>query len=182
MPEGSYLISTGFDASSLELNVIRKFRFFAAGRVHEVRVAHSQCIWQVICDGKLVERKAHKRNDSTGNVVFQVLLEDGVALHAVLHMDFDWQSLGMVWKYSLTVNSMVVPAVWTKQQGEIRIGEKLPVAYGQIRLNLDSHKLPKNLNLSRLRNHHFSLNRKIRFLKEFPLIRPLVHTKLTFEG
>jgi len=127
-PEGSYLISTEFDASSLDLNLVRMFRFIAEGREHEVRVAHMDCIWQVLCDGKLVERLAHKMRDNNGEARFDVTTASGRKLKAVVAMQ--WQHRAMVWRYNLNVNGVEVVQCWTQANGDDEAGHPKVVCEG----------------------------------------------------
>mmetsp|Transcript_112131 Transcript_112131/g.349464 ORF Transcript_112131/g.349464 Transcript_112131/m.349464 type:complete len:318 (+) Transcript_112131:70-1023(+) len=116
--DGSYLISTGFDATNLRgLNVIRIFRFAALGESHELQVSHHECIWQVLYDGKLVERLVHRLNDNNGSASFKLEVGQGVKLEAALRMT--WLNLAMVWRYTLRVNGVEIPHCWSKVQGDV---------------------------------------------------------------
>jgi len=117
-PDGSYLISTEFAAANLSsLHVIRIFRFMARGAVHEVQVSHKECIWQVIFDGRVVERAVHKLKDNNSEVSFRLEVDSGQRLDAVLKMT--WNSLAMVWRYTLTVQGVEIPLYWSKGKGDI---------------------------------------------------------------
>lgn len=117
-PDGSYMISTGFDAANLrDLNVIRKFRFAASGDTHELEVAHWDCIWQVVFDGKIVDRVVHRLKDNNGEASFKLEVAGGKRLDAGLHMT--WLSVKGIWRYTLVVNSVEIPHCWSKVQGDI---------------------------------------------------------------
>lgn len=121
-PDGSYLIQPDFDAP-LDINVIRKFRFIACGRVHEVELAHDHSVWEVIADRKVIERKAHGMTDMSGEVRFSIEAADGQLLDTCLQMKFSLKEV--LWKYLLIVNGVDIPACWTKTGGDL-VGCEMP--------------------------------------------------------
>mmetsp|Transcript_33034 Transcript_33034/g.92770 ORF Transcript_33034/g.92770 Transcript_33034/m.92770 type:complete len:303 (+) Transcript_33034:74-982(+) len=118
-PDGSYLISPHFEATEVMLNIVRKFRFQASGDVHEVQLAHKDCIWQVIVDGVFVDRVAHTIQDNSGEARFEIPTAGGQRVGGAVHAE--WASDGAArkhkWQYALVVNDVEVPASWTKQEG-----------------------------------------------------------------
>lgn len=117
MPEGSYIIAPSFDAASLELNTLRKFQFVVGEAIHEVALAHLENIWQVVFDGKLIERRAHTWRDNTGEACFKVPGPGGEQLPARMGMRWDFGR--MLWDYTLHVNGTYVPHCWIKTSGQI---------------------------------------------------------------
>jgi len=118
-PEGSYMICPDIDASTLELNIIRKFRFTVCGQLHEVRVAHFDCIWQVVVDGHLVDRVAHKLVDNSGEARFYVKALDGSGWRLKALVRMLWIPRGKVWHYNLAVAGQDVPMCWSKVAGDV---------------------------------------------------------------
>lgn len=118
-PSGSYLISPEIDASCLDLNIIRKWRFLACGKTHEVAAAHRNCVWEIILDGNIIDRQTHTLRENVGEVGFDIKVGDGVMVKASLHMK--WNSRQMIWQYELTANSTAIPLCWTKLGGEIPV-------------------------------------------------------------
>mmetsp|Transcript_65017 Transcript_65017/g.101493 ORF Transcript_65017/g.101493 Transcript_65017/m.101493 type:complete len:313 (+) Transcript_65017:91-1029(+) len=110
-PDGSYIIAPRFEVPELEALIVRKFRFRAGHEQHEVQVAHSDCVWQVIVDGNLISRECHRMRDNNGHVSFEIEASPQVHLPAVLQMT--WGGRESKWQYSLAVNSTEVPAYWT---------------------------------------------------------------------
>lgn len=124
--EGSYLISTELKAPSFDGEVVRRFRFIANGHTHEVRVAHRECIWQIDCDGNVVDRITHRLKEDVGQSSFELKAHNGEKLKAMLHMT--WQSDKLRWKYTLNVNAKEVPHCWSKVEGDLGVADKdLPV-------------------------------------------------------
>merc|ERR1719272_226705 len=111
--EGSFMISPSFVVSEADLNVTRKFQFiigeFKDG-LHEVTLAHEHCVWQVVCDGVLIAREAHRLADNNGDASFLVNVAPGLHVRAIVHML--WLSKERLWSYKLTVNGVDVPASW----------------------------------------------------------------------
>jgi len=105
-PDGSYIIAPSFEVPELEALVVRKFRLKAGHHQHEVQVAHSDCVWQVVVDGNLVSRECHRMRDNDGHVSFNIEAH----LPAVLEMR--WAGKENKWQYALTVNNTEVPAYW----------------------------------------------------------------------
>lgn len=126
-PDGSYLISTEFVTDGLDLNVVRKFRFIAVGHEHEVQIAHSDCVWQVVVDREFVERVAHSMRESSGEARFTIKAADGRAMPTIVRML--WHSRSMVWRYSLSVNGMDIEACWTKAHGPVKPPVASPVVF-----------------------------------------------------
>lgn len=114
-PDGSYLIQTEIDATEVDLNLVRKYRFVAHGELHEVHVAHYDWIWQVVLDGALVDRVAHKRSENNGEAHFEVPGPGGSRLPAAVSME--WKQRGSVWQYAFAVAGTDVPAYWTQAKG-----------------------------------------------------------------
>jgi len=151
-PDGSYLICPDIDASHLALNIVRKFRFSAGGQVHEVQIAHGDGIWQVISDGHLVDRVAHKFEDTSGEAHFNIQAADGLRLRTMVFMRWIKKASGPPeiqedrdtamgnrygfgdpdgsWRYDLNVNGVRVPVCWTKVRGDL-IGAGPPPAVTQ---------------------------------------------------
>lgn len=137
-PDGSYLISTEIDVANLDnLHLIRKFRFKARGNEHEIWISHRDCIWQVLCDGKLIERAVHKLSDSNGKAFFKLEVADGRRLDAALHMT--WNGAALLWRYRLTVNNVEIPLCWSKVVGNVHPPPELPEL-----LPADSAEIPGN--------------------------------------
>jgi len=131
-PEGSYLIQTEIPAENFNLHVIRKFRFVLQGVLREVQVAHWDWIWQIMLDGKIVDRVAHEKSIEVGESNFDVRAEDGTRLPAAIHMA--WQPKINIWRYRLYVAGAEVPVCWTKATGDVQppseppvIGEDIPL-------------------------------------------------------
>lgn len=115
MGEGSYTIATGFSSQGMEDNACRKFQFLIDSDLHEVVVAHKECIWQVALDGALIEQEAHSLNDSEGKVHFEVPNPGGPQIIGILSMS--WKMKDFRWEYNLSVGGIPVPASWTKVRG-----------------------------------------------------------------
>lgn len=124
-PDGAYIISPQVDARELDLNVVRKFSFVALGKLHEVCVAHSDCIWQVLSGGNLVDRIAHKISDSSGEAAFDIEVAPEQKVRATVSMT--WDSYKWLWRYTLTIqtegvcgtHSQDVPFSWSKISGQV---------------------------------------------------------------
>lgn len=115
-PEGSYLICPDIPTDHLQLNVIRKFRFTLADVPYEVEIAHYNCIWQVVCNGSVVERKVHTMYCTSAEIRFDIPVgEQRVRVPAVASMV--WQEQEQVWHYQLAVDSVDVPVYWCKKHG-----------------------------------------------------------------
>lgn len=117
-PDGSYLLQTVIDASALNLNIVKKFRFVAYSVIHMVELAHSDCIWQVVLDGKVVERVVHLLSDAHGKADFTLHCGKGRILKAVAEMSWEKRQAG--WNYTLTVNGLMVNHHWAKSSGEVK--------------------------------------------------------------
>eukprot|EP00929_Paragymnodinium_shiwhaense_P091509 TRINITY_DN51428_c0_g2_i1.p1 TRINITY_DN51428_c0_g2~~TRINITY_DN51428_c0_g2_i1.p1 ORF type:complete len:323 (-),score=57.84 TRINITY_DN51428_c0_g2_i1:149-1117(-) len=124
-PDGSYLICPDFVADGMDLQIIRKFRFLACGYIHEVAIAHHDCLWHVVVDGNVVERQPHRLRDCHGEITFDIQAFDGQVLRAGMHMN--WSARTMTWVYQLTVNCKDIPVCWTKCGGETCAPAELPV-------------------------------------------------------
>lgn len=116
MPEGSYTIATHFEADSL-LTFVRKYRFLVHGECHEIGLAHANWAWQVVFNGIILHHSASLASTVFDSAHLQVNVGRGQALDARISMQ--WQSLRMIWVYTLTVNGTAVPACWTKRTGDI---------------------------------------------------------------
>lgn len=116
-PDGSYLISPVFQPSDIELNVVRKFKFVVDTEIHEVKVAHDDCIWQVLHKGSLVDRVSHRLAGNSGEASFDVETRAGHKLRACVYMK--WQHFKMVWKYRLVVHGVEVPIIWNRITGKV---------------------------------------------------------------
>lgn len=123
-PDGSYLIQPDFDAS-LEMNVIRKYRFEACGKLHEVELTHDHGVWEVIADRKVVDRKAHGMTDMSCEARFNIEAANGELLDACVRMRYDL--ILVIWKYSMTVNGVDIPIYWTKTKGVVQPPVEPPV-------------------------------------------------------
>lgn len=130
-PEGSYLIQTEIPSENFDLHVIRKFRFVVQGVLREVQVAHWDWIWQIMLDGKIVDRVAHNKQDELGDSHFEVRTEDGVRLPADIQMF--WQPRMNIWKYRLYVAGIEVPMCWSKATGDIQPPSEPPVIGDDVR-------------------------------------------------
>jgi hypothetical protein len=117
--DGSYLIAPSFEVPELELHIVRRFRFRAGHELHELSVAHSDCIWQVVCDGALVARECHRMKDNSGEVSFNIQVAPELEVYAALQMS--WVALERKWRYVLTVNHVDVPAYWVKGQEPLEV-------------------------------------------------------------
>lgn len=142
-PDGSYLIHTEIDSAVLEPNVVIRFRFVAYGIVHRVDMAHSDCIWQIALDGKVVEREVHTLSDSQGEVPFRVRCERGLPLDAIAQMSLD-RGKGS-WNYVLRVNGVQVNPHWNKWKGELKPAQE-PVRVTESRSEIEA-RLKKDLAL-----------------------------------
>jgi len=116
-PDGSYTIATSFSAEGLSLNTVRKYRFTTQGIFHEVEIAHFDWVWQVIHNGVILSRQSHQMRESEKSISFQVDALGGHKLNVEVSML--WDQRKMIWKYSLSVNHILVPACWTKTGGEV---------------------------------------------------------------
>lgn len=125
MPEGSYMISTGFDADSLNLNTIRRYKFIALGTCHEVSIAHKEDCWQVVVNGVLIERQGHNWKDNNGECSFAVPLPDGNKLDGQFNMT--WTNAKLVWKYELRINHMLIEPSWIKMKGDTPASVNPPI-------------------------------------------------------
>eukprot|EP00746_Dinoflagellata_sp_MGD_P001063 gnl/MRDRNA2_/MRDRNA2_101969_c0_seq1.p1 gnl/MRDRNA2_/MRDRNA2_101969_c0~~gnl/MRDRNA2_/MRDRNA2_101969_c0_seq1.p1 ORF type:complete len:364 (+),score=65.93 gnl/MRDRNA2_/MRDRNA2_101969_c0_seq1:74-1165(+) len=117
MKEGSYVISTQFDAANIDLNVVRKFQFMLEDQIQEVKIAHWDSIWQVVLNLAVVERQSHTNKQNVGQMKFVIRSPSGVQMHAIL--DMLWDKPSLLWNYVLTVNGVDVPACWCKHGGTI---------------------------------------------------------------
>jgi len=113
--DGEYTISTGFDAGNVVQNACRKFKFLLDGNLHEVIVAHQECLWQVALDGKLVDQECHALKENSGRAEFKVVAATGEKVPARLEMT--WSLIDMRWAYDLQVGGVSVPAYWNKVKG-----------------------------------------------------------------
>lgn len=116
-PDGSYTIATEFSAVGMALNIVRKFRFTARGELHEVEVAHADWVWQILHNGRLLDRKQHSVWENTGSCRFQIDVPGTGQLEVEVLMS--WDLIKMIWFYSLLVNRMSVPPHWSKFRGEM---------------------------------------------------------------
>jgi len=116
-PDGSYTIATSFSADGMPLNIVRKFRFTARGELHEVEVAHADWVWQIIQNGRLLDRRQHSVWENTGSCHFQIDVTGGEQLEAEVLMS--WDMTKMIWFYSLLVNRLSITPYWTKFRGEM---------------------------------------------------------------
>mmetsp|Transcript_44715 Transcript_44715/g.103389 ORF Transcript_44715/g.103389 Transcript_44715/m.103389 type:complete len:307 (-) Transcript_44715:29-949(-) len=123
-PDGSYMIQTDIDASMLDLNIVRKFRFCAQGHPHEVAIAHREYIWQVVVDEKVVDRVSHKQSDDDGEASFHVKVDESLVLPGLVCMT--WDSARCLWIYILTINGVQVPTSWSKAKGVVAGGTSVP--------------------------------------------------------
>jgi len=127
-PDGSYLITPSFDISEVEMNIVRKFQFMlgdaGSQRLHEVRVAHSDCIWQVSVDGHLVARESHRITDCSGEADFIMTGPSGEHVPSIVTMEWPASidaATCRAWIYRLVVNGMEIPACWTKVGGPVQL-------------------------------------------------------------
>jgi len=120
LPDGSYTIATGFSSVGITKHACRKFRFEAAGRLHEVVVAHqaSERLWLISLDDELVDQERHGILEMTGNTDFDVPVASGERLRACLRMF--WSLTEFRWCCSLTVGSVAVPPSWSRGRGRMR--------------------------------------------------------------
>jgi len=137
-PDGSYLIQPVFDAP-LDLNAIRKFRFKACGRLHEVELTHEHGVWEVIADKKVIDRKAHGMTDMSSEVRFDIQAADGQLLDTCVRMRFSLKEV--LWKYFMSVNGVDIPACWTKTKGDIP-DCGTPIIVSEAETALDGTSLP----------------------------------------
>lgn len=136
-PDGAYLIQPHFDAGELDLNIVRKFNFIAHGRVHEVSVAHSCFKWQVLCNGNVIDQVAHKRSDSSGEVVFDIEVAPREKVHATFSMT--WENAKWQCQYDLKVRTegisgshiQRVPFSWSSVGGEVAGLEPLVIVQSE---------------------------------------------------
>lgn len=118
-PDGSYTIATSFSSDCLQLNTVRKFHFTARGDLHEVEIAHQDWVWQIIHNGCLLDRRSHSVWENSGNCRFQVDVAGSAKLDVEVLMS--WDTIKMLWLYTLLVNHMAVPPYWTKVRGELSV-------------------------------------------------------------
>lgn len=123
-PDGSYLIQPAFDATQLQLNIVRRWSFLALGEVHSVSVAHKEYIWQVMVDDKLVERMAHAYLQDDAVAHFDVVL---LTAKVKARLDMTWDTSRFIWRYVLTVNGIHVPICWSKVHGDTAVVQSPPV-------------------------------------------------------
>lgn len=127
MPDGSYTIAVQFDSQNFSsVNVIRKFRFLTHDILHEVGVAHSEAIWQVVLDGHLAERRSHHWTDNNGMLDFDVPISSTSSPSPTFRddmvrgrMEMEWSSREMKWVYFLRVNGVPIPCAWMKAKGDL---------------------------------------------------------------
>lgn len=124
-PDGSYVICPDIPTDHLDLNVIRKFLFSLAKDEYEVEVAHDDCIWQVVCNGNVLERKSHTMQCKSDQIPFDVQVgEQRLRVPAIVSMT--WQPEKMLWDYSLSVDNVDVPVYWTKMHGQVFASARVP--------------------------------------------------------
>eukprot|EP00450_Noctiluca_scintillans_P034385 CAMPEP_0194543284 /NCGR_PEP_ID=MMETSP0253-20130528/85525_1 /TAXON_ID=2966 /ORGANISM="Noctiluca scintillans" /LENGTH=256 /DNA_ID=CAMNT_0039390025 /DNA_START=138 /DNA_END=905 /DNA_ORIENTATION=- len=123
-PDGSYLIQPAFDATQLQLNIVRRWSFLALGEVHSVSVAHKEYIWQVMVDDKLVDRMAHAYLQDDAAAHFDVVL---LTAKVKARLDMTWDTARFVWRYVLTVNGVHVPICWSKVRGDAAVVQVSPL-------------------------------------------------------
>lgn len=124
-PDGSYMIQTEIDVSHVEMNYVRRFWFCANGARHEVAVAHSEWVWQVVYDGKLVDRLSHLKNENNAQADFVVDAAPGQPVRACLVME--WNDKKWLWSYALNVNGVDIPMAWARVGGYVSPPPELPV-------------------------------------------------------
>lgn len=125
MQEGSYIISTGFDAASLQLNTIRRYKFITQGVCQEVSIAHAEDTWQVVLNGLLVDRQGHTWRENSGECAFGIPLSDGSSTEGKFFMT--WANRSMTWNYELRINGMIIEPSWIKAKGDTPLHSNPPV-------------------------------------------------------
>jgi hypothetical protein len=115
MGEGSYIIATGFDAQGVVQNACRKYKFAVDSVLHELDVAHRECVWQVSLDGKLLDQQSHTLNDNFGTVDMKVPGANGAMVPGTLRVT--WVLKEFKWSYCLIVGGIPVSPYWTKAKG-----------------------------------------------------------------
>lgn len=115
-PDGSYVISTEFNAAGLELDIVSTFSFRCGEPVHEIHIAQAKTVWHTVYDGRIMTRA--QIADGV-HVTFEVEVESGQRLSVVACGQ--WLDLPRTrgkWGYSVFVNGINVPASWTKMTNE----------------------------------------------------------------
>jgi hypothetical protein len=127
-PDGAYTIATAFHSDCLQLNKVRRFRFYAMGKLHEVEIGHQDWVWQIVHNGVLLDRRTHGVWENNCNCTFQVDVPDSPKLDVEVMMSWDVKKV--LWYYTLLVNHINIPACWTKPRGEI--GVPVPEVVGGV--------------------------------------------------
>lgn len=117
LPDGSYIIATGFDADSNMQNITRKFRFFMDNEPQEISVAHQEFVWQVSLNGNMVDQERHALRENEGHAKFEI--KDANGAQIPVHLEMTWSLKDMRWIYRLMVGNTLVPAYWSKAGGLI---------------------------------------------------------------
>jgi len=118
MSEGSYTIATQFSQEGKRFKPIRRFHFRVKGAVNEVEIAHSDCVWEVICNGIILHRRTHTYWDNRYESLLRAKGLSGDALDLFISME--WDSWRTEWCYSLAVNNVDVPYSWARQSGHVQ--------------------------------------------------------------
>lgn len=128
-PDGSYTIATKFEAVGLNLHIVRRFQFTAAGILHTVEIGHQNWVWQVVHNGSIITKLSHNARGNMYNCPFQVMLGEGQKLDAEARME--WFPRRALWMYSLTVNHIMVISCWSEAGGSVDVN--IPEVVGEAR-------------------------------------------------
>lgn len=121
-PDGSYMISPTFQVDEGELHIVSKFPFRAGHQPHEVCVAHSSNIWQVIFNGQIIVRDSLRNSFGSHfnlNVAPGLQLPASLVMSSAPRVPGTFMSLrrDLVWSYGLTVNGIEIPISWNREMG-----------------------------------------------------------------
>lgn len=118
LPDGSYIIATGFDADSNMQNIVRRYSFLVDADPQEIAVAHHECVWQVSLNGSMVDQERHTLRENEGHAKFEIKAASGAQVP--VHLEMAWALKDMSWIYRLRVGNVLVPACWTKAGGHVK--------------------------------------------------------------
>jgi hypothetical protein len=118
-PDGSYTIATAFTSEHLvgTMNKVRKFRFLAMGQVHEIEIAHMDWVWQILHNGRIIDRRTHAVSEDSCQCEFKIEAGSMPTLNAQVCMS--WDNLKTLWYYTLLVDNLNVPPCWSKIKGDL---------------------------------------------------------------
>jgi hypothetical protein len=112
--------------------LVQKYVFTTRGICRKLSLVHAESVWHIKLDSKEVATKAHSNSPlkpfHTSVDFFVPMTADESASLPETRMIMEWIPISAKWQYTLVVNDVTVPALWSKGNGFVEDYEIIEVA------------------------------------------------------